>query len=208
MGHQVLQVIFLGLTYLVTAGILGVVLLVVVQLILQMADVNPFSKPALWVRRASDPLLHPARMRLRMMGLDPKFAPLAVILFTILLGYLALQLVGSVFSPLAGILWAAANKYPVYIIGYIIYGLLSVYYALLFARLVLSWVWSPYENRIMGFLVRATNPLLEPLRRLIPPFGNMDWSFLLAPLLAFLLLNLLQTAVAATLLRGAIITYF
>ncbi len=206
--YSVVSTIFFAVTYLVTAMILGVVGLVLLQLIFQMADVNPFSKPALWLRRLSDPLLQPARLKLRMMGVEPKFAPLAVILVTILLGYFAIQLAESIAVPLQGIVWAVQSKAPVHIIGYIIYGALSVFYLILFMRFILSWIWSPYENKFMLFLVRATNPVLEPLRRLIPPFGRVDLSFFLAPLILFLMINLLQNAVAVTLLRGAPLKLF
>ena len=201
--YSVIKTIFFVITYLVTASILGVVLLVVLQLIFQMADVNPFSKPALWMRRLSDPLLQPARLKLRMMGVEPKFAPLAVILVTILLGYFAIQLGESIAVPLQGIVWSVQSKAPVHIVGYVIYGALSVFYLLLFMRFILSWIWSPYENKVMLFLVRATNPVLEPIRRLIPPCGRVDLSFFLAPLILFLMISLLQNAVAATLLRDA-----
>jgi len=56
-----------------------------------------------------------------------------------------------------------------------------------------------YSNRIMKFLVNVTEPLLGPLRRIIPPLGMMDIS----PIVAFLILWLFQQAIAGTLLRGA-----
>ena len=51
----------------------------------------------------------------------------------------------------------------------------------------------------MRFLVDATEPLLGPLRRIIPPLGMMDIS----PIVAFFILWLFQAAIAGTLLRGA-----
>ena len=201
--YLVLKFIFLAVTYLVTAAILGVVGLMLVYLILYLADANPFSWPARFTYKLTDPLLRPTRMRMRMFGVDGKFAPLVVILVTILLGYFAIQLTESVVFPLAGLWTSIKAKLPIPALGYVLYGALSVYYVLLFMRLIFSWVWSPYENRLMRFLVRATNPLLEPIRRLIPPFGTVDLSFFLAPLLAFFVIGLLQTAVAKTLLSGS-----
>jgi YggT family protein len=51
----------------------------------------------------------------------------------------------------------------------------------------------------MRFLVDVTEPLLGPLRRMLPPLGRMDIS----PLVAILILWLFQAAIAGTLLRGA-----
>ena len=50
----------------------------------------------------------------------------------------------------------------------------------------------------MRFLVNVTEPLLGPLRRIIPPLGVMDIS----PIFAFLLLWLIKAAIQGTLLRG------
>jgi len=50
----------------------------------------------------------------------------------------------------------------------------------------------------MRFLVNATEPLLGPLRRMVPPVGRFDIS----PLVAFLILWLFQAAVGGTLLHG------
>jgi YggT family protein len=49
----------------------------------------------------------------------------------------------------------------------------------------------------MRFLVNATEPLLGPLRRIVPPLGMMDVS----PMVAFLIIWLFQQAIAGTLMR-------
>jgi YggT family protein len=49
----------------------------------------------------------------------------------------------------------------------------------------------------MRFLVRTTEPLLGPLRRMIPPLGMFDIS----PLVAFFIIWLFQAAIRGTLLR-------
>jgi YggT family protein len=61
-----------------------------------------------------------------------------------------------------------------------------------------------YSNRLMRFLVDVTEPLLGPLRRIIPPLGWMDIS----PIVAFIILFLFQQAILGTLLRGAMIPTF
>ena len=55
-----------------------------------------------------------------------------------------------------------------------------------------------YQNRVMRFLVNATEPLLGPLRRIVPTLGVFDIS----PLVALLILWFLQAAVAAVLLTA------
>ncbi len=67
-------------------------------------------------------------------------------------------------------------------------------------RIVFSWGMLTYPNRLMRFLVNTTEPLLGPLRRIIPPLGMIDIS----PIFAFIILWLLKMAVQGTLIRGGI----
>ncbi len=54
----------------------------------------------------------------------------------------------------------------------IIVDLLQVYLILLFIRILLTWIpvnpWSKFA-KVVGWLGSITDPLLRPLRRLIPP---------------------------------------
>ena len=52
----------------------------------------------------------------------------------------------------------------------------SLYSILLFVYAVLSWI--PDLRRVMYFLAPAVEPVLAPLRRIIPPLGGFDMSFL------------------------------
>jgi len=52
--------------------------------------------------------------------------------------------------------------------------------------------------------VRLTEPLLRPLQRMIPRVGMFDIS----PLIAFLIIWVCQSAVAATLLRAWPVQFF
>jgi len=59
---------------------------------------------------------------------------------------------------------------------------LQVYSYVLLARALVSWIpnLDPY-NPIVQFLYQITEPVLEPIRRLIPPVGGMiDISMLVA----------------------------
>lgn len=131
-------------------------------------------------------------------GVDPKYAPLVTILIAILLGWFVLQLVASVANTIAGVLLSSQRGAIVPAVGYLIYGALAFYSLLIFMRIIFSWVMISYGNRVMRFLVNTTEPLLGPLRRIVPPLGKFDIS----PIVAFIILWLFQAAVAGTLLRG------
>lgn len=56
------------------------------------------------------------------------------------------------------------------------------------ARILLSWFKAGPGNRFSQFLYNITEPVLRPVRRLLPPIGMMDFS----PILALILLDLLR----------------
>jgi len=188
----------------VIAVIVGVVVLVLLRLIANQADLNPFSWSSLTLRRLTDPLIGPVRRALVGLGVDPKYAPLVTILIAILLGWVSLQIVSGMANTIAGVLTSLGRYAVVPIIGYVLYGLLSFYSLLIFMRIVFSYVMVSYSNRMMRFLVNATEPMLGPLRRIVPPVGAFDIS----PIVAFIIVWLLQAAIAGTLLQGSQIAFF
>ncbi|MGI8655937.1 MAG: YggT family protein [Pyrinomonadaceae bacterium] len=189
------DLIGLLLWYAVVTIIVAVIVLMLLRFAIAYADINPFSRTALLIRRFSDPLVNPVRGKLMGFGFDPKFAPLLTVLVTILLGYFLLILTGDMVFTLKGITKSLLSGAPLALVGYILYGLLSVYVLLIFVYVVFSWVVS-YSNPVMRFLTRATDPILLPARRLIPPLGTMDIS----PIIILFVLQLLQKAIAGTLL--------
>lgn len=52
--------------------------------------------------------------------------------------------------------------------------LLDLYITAVMLRLLLQWVRADFYNPVCQFLIRVTNPVLVPLRRVIPPIGRLD----------------------------------
>ena len=75
-------------------------------------------------------------------------------------------------------------------------GVLTIYTWILIIRVLIGWVNPDPFNPIVQFLAQVTNPVLEPLRRVIPPIGFIDIS----PIIALLLLQALQHFLVKTLL--------
>ena len=67
---------------------------------------------------------------------------------------------------------------------------LSLYTWVIIIRALISWVSPDPYNPIVQLLQRLTEPVLKPLRRLVPPrmTGNIDVS----PILAILLIQLVR----------------
>ncbi|HEU4930726.1 MAG TPA: YggT family protein [Pyrinomonadaceae bacterium] len=190
---------FWFLTVAVQIAIAAVIVLMVVRLIADAMDLNPFAWTSRTIRRLSDGLVMPVRGGLRGFGVDPKFAPLVVILISILLGFFLLQLVSTIATTIVGVMESIQSGAFFWVIGFILYGFLSIYSLLVVIRVIFSWTMLSYSNRIMRFLIDVTEPLLGPLRRVVPLLGRIDIS----PIVALLILWLFQAAIMGTLLRGA-----
>jgi len=196
---EIISRTFLFVNWAITAVIIAIILLMVFRMIANYAELNPFGWSSLTIRRLTDPFIAPARRALVRFGIDPKYSPLVVILLTILLGWFVLQLVQTLATTALGF-FASIQKGAVgSALGFILYGLISVYILLIFVRMIFSLATVSYSNRLMRFLVKTTEPLLGPLRRIVPTVGVMDIS----PIVAFLILWLFQQAIVGTLLRGA-----
>lgn len=60
-------------------------------------------------------------------------------------------------------------------------------WALVFGRMIMSWVDPQGRNRISSLLFQATEPMLAPVRRMLPRSGMVDWSgFVVLIVLGFL----------------------
>ena len=76
---------------------------------------------------------------------------------------------------------------------------LWAYMWILVARAVISWVSPDPYNPIVQFLVRSTEPVLRPVRRLLPLTGGIDFS----PLVVILGVLFLQRFLVRSLLQLA-----
>jgi len=192
---------FAQLNYFVDAVIIGVIVFIIVlmlvRLALNYADLNPFSRPVHLVRSWTDPYVNRVRRALLGFGFNPNLAPLIIILIAILLGWIAVQLADSLISTAYGAITAAHAGRPITLVGVLLYGALSIYLLMIFTRIIFSWGQVSYANRLMRFLIITTEPLLGPLRRIIPTIGGFDIS----PIVAFFIIRLFQAAIQGTLLR-------
>jgi YggT family protein len=64
--------------------------------------------------------------------------------------------------------------------------------AAIFFRVILSWFQMDPRNPLISLLDQITDPILSPLRRVIPRLGMID----IAPLVAIILLQVIARAIA------------
>jgi YggT family protein len=66
--------------------------------------------------------------------------------------------------------------------------LLMALWALIFGRMIMSWVDPTGRNQVSAFLHQTTEPILGPVRRMLPQSGMIDWSgFLVLILIGFII---------------------
>ena len=76
---------------------------------------------------------------------------------------------------------------------------LSIYWVILLARVIVSWVeltgWRPPPTgplrTVFELLFDVTEPVLRPIRRILPPAGALDLSVIVA----FVIILVLQNAI-------------
>ena len=76
--------------------------------------------------------------------------------------------------------------------------LLQAYLIIMFARIILSWF--PVEPgsgmaSVYGFLYALTEPVLGPIRRIIPPLGAGGMGIDLSPIVVFFAITILQSRI-------------
>lgn len=69
--------------------------------------------------------------------------------------------------------------------------ILSLYWYVILARVLMSWFNPSPNNPIADAIYRLTEPVLAPIRRILPPMGGFD----LSPLVVFFILMFLQRIV-------------
>lgn len=73
-------------------------------------------------------------------------------------------------------------------------------YLFLLVRVILTWVPGVDQRHpVVQVVHRVTSPMLNPIRRLVPPVGGLD----LSPLIAFVLLSAIQRVVVDVMVRAA-----
>ncbi|MCK9572968.1 MAG: YggT family protein [Candidatus Omnitrophica bacterium] len=79
--------------------------------------------------------------------------------------------------------------------------LLTVVYWLILIRALVSWVNPDPYNAIVQFLYKTTEPLLYPIRKLLP--FSLKFGLDISPLIAFLIIFFLRQFLVATLFEWA-----
>jgi YggT family protein len=83
-----------------------------------------------------------------------------------------------------------------------LYNFIDILFTLLelaiLARVLLSWFRLDSYHPVVNFVYQITEPILRPLRNIIPPLGMIDIS----PIVALILMDIIRRIIQAIILGG------
>jgi YggT family protein len=149
--------------------------------------IEPFGAWARFVRRLSDPVLQPLERRVIRSGGNPQNAPYWLLGIVIGLGLVLLSVTLWLIELIVRITYMARSG-PELWIQTLVSFLFTVLMTAILVRVIGSWVGiGPYRKWMRPFYL-LTDWLIEPIRRILPPFGMVDFS----PMVAWLVLYVVR----------------
>ena len=169
--------------FLVAAALLAVVSLV--DWLARTRRINPFGRAARGTRSTVDPLLAPIERRVLRAGGNPQQTPWWTLVAVVLGGIIVISLLEFVGGQILA-LHAAASAGPRGILRFVVSALFAVMQVALLARVLSSWFPISPSSRWIRWSYVLTEPILRPLRQVVPALGPID----ITPLIAYFLIRI------------------
>jgi YggT family protein len=160
--------------------------------------VSPFSAFGKSLRSATDPIVRPVEKRLVRMGGNPVHAGWWLVVIVAAGGVIFISLLGWALNTFHVVSWAA-ERGPSATLGLAVELGYNVFFYSVIIRIIGSWLGFFRYNRWMRPFYALTDWLIGPIRRVVPPFGMLD----LSPLVALVVLYALKTVLLAGLRAAA-----
>ena len=159
-------------------------LIVLLRFILQMVRADFYNPMSQFIVRATQPLLRPLRKVIPGFGGVDLASLVLAILVQMLLMVITLILMGYGVGGfvLQVLIWAIIGVTSLF---------LKVFFFALIISVILSWVAPGTHNPAAELVNQICEPLLSPIRRILPNLGGLD----LSPIFAFIALNLIDMLV-------------
>ncbi len=173
---------FLRLAFFVLAAVAAVI--AVLDWLVRTRRINPFNPIARFSRHAIDPLLAPVERRVVRSGGMPQNAPWWALVAIVVAGIILLNLLAFLRGEI-GYAFLSASTGPRQVALLIVRWTIAILEIAIVVRIVSSlFRISPFSPWVR-WSYRLTEPILGPLRRVLPPLGMFD----LSPIVAWLLLE-------------------
>jgi len=160
---------------------------VMLRFLLQLVRANFLNPVSQFLVKVTNPPLKPLRR------IIPGLAGIDMASVVLLMSLQMLKLVSI--GLLLGLSWTAPSL-AVISLGELINLVLNIFMIALLIQVVLSWVNPGASNPITAVLYSLNEPVLRPMRRIIPPISGFD----LSPIFVFLSISLLKILLVAPIL--------
>jgi YggT family protein len=148
---------------------------------------DPFGAWPRMVRRISDPVLLRLERRIIRSGGSPQDAPLWLLGLVIGGGLLLVSLTGWLIGMALSFRFVA-DLGPRVWARIFVSGIFTILMAAILIRVIASWLGIGPYRRWMRPIVALTSWIIDPIRRVLPPFGAFDFS----PMVAWLVLYVVR----------------
>jgi YggT family protein len=150
--------------------------------------ISPFNAIARFCRSTVDPFISPIERRVVRAGGAPASAPLWALAAVVIGGIVLLTLLDVIKLEVVRSI-IASQEGSAGIFHLLVSWTFTILKLALIVRVISSWLpISPYSGWIR-WSYALSEPLLAPLRRVVPAFGGLD----LTPILAYFLLNIIES---------------
>lgn len=168
------------LAYLIQTALSLYLLVMLLRFLFHFAKADFYNPITQFVVRATNPLVRPARRLFPAMGrFDGAALVLALLLQALAIVLLLLIHGAGLVSPTRILAWSVIG-----VLGLLV----NIYFFALLAMIIISWVAPTSRHPALLLLWQITEPVMAPVRRLLPPLGGLDFS----PILLFILINVVQ----------------
>lgn len=170
---MILVYLFDVLASIVTLVTFVIAAALILRMILQWAQVNPFGWFALNLRRATEPIMRPFRYGFdnRMMRFD--MLPIVAAALVLINGLFAAWIISQIGSVVGQVLLRPASVTN--LLSAVLWLVVVFYMAALFARFLMPMLGFGYSSRFLRFAFQITEPVLRPLRKYLV-IGAFDLS--------------------------------
>ena len=158
-------------------------LLIAVRFLAQLCGVSGYNPISMTLRRVTNVIVLPLS---RLLPSGNRFSPgalLALILLQVVFIALMLGLVGQLdaFNVLQALIWSALGAAGL---------LVSIIFYSFIAMIVVSFLAPQSSHPAVEFIWELTEPVMAPLRQVLPPMGGLDFS----PIILFIVLNVVRVS--------------
>jgi YggT family protein len=180
--------VVLRTTLLVSAVLLAAV--ATIDWAVRTRRLNPFSRVARFFRGTVDPVIAPVERRVLRAGGNPVHAPWWALAAVVLLGIVLLSLIQFLAGQMRAVFGATQGGVRGILLLLVGWAFALLQLAII-VRVVASWVGGSPFSPWWRWAFTISEPLLRPLRRIIPSLGPID----ITPIVAWFALSLLRPLV-------------